>query len=239
MCLPAHNNLIIMNIKLTYIFAALLLLASVAHAQINVSGRVTGADGEALIGATVAVQGAKGAVTDLEGRYQVSAPSADAELVFSYIGMRTRTEKVGDRRVIDVVLEENNALIDEVVVVGYGSQKRSNISGSVSTVTAAEIAETPVLRIEQALQGHQATLEAEVAARTRELAAAPRAADPAIADKGGRLVVPFVIGVIERILQHGRRAAIVFGRGKNIPVERGDLPLPFQRNLICRRKPVG
>jgi len=157
--LPAHNNLIIMNIKLTYILAALLLFASVAQAQISVSGRVTGADGEALIGATVAVQGAKGAVTDIEGRYQVSAPSAESELMFSYIGMRNRTEKVGDRRVIDVVLEENNALIDEVVVVGYGSQKRSNISGSVSTVTAAEIAETPVLRIEQALQGRTAGVQ--------------------------------------------------------------------------------
>ncbi|HOY08196.1 MAG TPA: TonB-dependent receptor [Saprospiraceae bacterium] len=148
-----------MNIKHTYLFVLLLLLAQAAGAQIVVSGRVTGADGEALIGATVAVKEGKGAVTDIEGHYQLTAPSPETELVFTYIGMRPRTEIVGDRRTIDVVLEENNALIDEVVVVGYGSQKRSNISGAVSTVTASEISETPVLRVEQALQGRTAGVQ--------------------------------------------------------------------------------
>jgi TonB-linked SusC/RagA family outer membrane protein len=148
-----------MNIKLTYILGLLLLTGYAANAQITVVGRVTGADGEALIGATVAVKDGKGAVTDLDGHYQLTAPTAESELIFSYIGMRSLTEIVGDRRTIDVVLEENNSLIDEVVVVGYGSQKRSNISGSVSTVTAAEIAETPILRVEQALQGRTAGVQ--------------------------------------------------------------------------------
>ena len=149
-----------MRQKHTYLFLLLLAFAQALNAQIAVSGRLTGADGEALIGATVSVQGTNtGTSTNLDGQYKLEVPGKESVLVFSYLGMRTRTETVGDRRTIDLVLEEDNAMIDEVVVVGYGSQKRSNISGAVATVTAAEIAETPILRVEQALQGRTAGVQ--------------------------------------------------------------------------------
>ena len=151
-----------MNTKLTYYTIALLLLLSEAlSAQVNISGRITGAaDGQPLIGATVAIEGTSGgAISDIEGQFRLTAPSSESVLVFSYTGMISKKEKIGSRSVIDVVLDENNALINEVVVVGYGSQKRSNISGAVSTVTAAEIAELPVLRVEQALQGRTAGVQ--------------------------------------------------------------------------------
>ena len=151
-----------MNTKLTYYTIALLLLLSEAlSAQVSVSGRITGAaDGQPLIGATVAIEGTSGgAISDIEGQFRLTAPSSEYVLVFSYTGMISKKEKIGSRSVIDVVLDENNALINEVVVVGYGSQKRSNISGAVSTVTAAEIAELPVLRVEQALQGRTAGVQ--------------------------------------------------------------------------------
>lgn len=150
-----------MKIKLTYLSALLLLFTQALTAQISVSGRITGAsDGEPLIGATIKIVGATGgAVTDLDGNYRLEVPSAESTLEFSYTGMSSRTEVVGSRRSIDVILNENAALIDEVVVIGYGSQKRSNISGAVSTVTAAEIAELPVLRVEQALQGRTAGVQ--------------------------------------------------------------------------------
>ena len=151
-----------MNTKLTYYTIALLLLLSEAlSAQVSVSGRITGAaDGQPLIGATVAIEGTSGgAISDIEGQFRLTAPSSESVLVFSYTGMISKKEKIGSRSVIDVVLDENASLIDEVVVVGYGSQKRSNISGAVSTVTAAEIAELPVLRVEQALQGRTAGVQ--------------------------------------------------------------------------------
>lgn len=151
-----------MNTKLTYYTIALLLLLSEAlSAQVSVSGRITGAaDGQPLIGATVAIEGTSGgAIADIEGQFRLTAPSSESVLVFSYTGMISKKEKIGSRSVIDVVLDENASLIDEVVVVGYGSQKRSNISGAVSTVTAAEIAELPVLRVEQALQGRTAGVQ--------------------------------------------------------------------------------
>lgn len=150
-----------MHIKLTYLFALLLLLSEALSAQVSVSGRITGAaDGEPLIGATVAIEGTSGgAVSDIDGRFRLTAPSTESVLVFSYTGMLSKKEKIGSRSVIDIVLDENNAMINEVVVVGYGSQKRSNISGAVSTITAAEISELPVLRVEQALQGRTAGVQ--------------------------------------------------------------------------------
>ncbi len=165
-----------MNTKLTYYTIALLLLLSEAlSAQVSVSGRITGAaDGQPLIGATVAIEGTSGgAISDIEGQFRLTAPSSEYVLVFSYTGMISKKEKIGSRSVIDVVLDENNALINEVVVVGYGSQKRSNISGAVSTVTAAEIAELPVLRVEQALQGMDLVTREEFEA-VKAMAAAAR-----------------------------------------------------------------
>jgi len=150
-----------MNIKLTYTIALLLLLSQAMNAQVSVSGRITGAaDGQPLIGATVAIEGASGgAIADIDGRFRLNVPSSESVLVFSYTGMLSKKEKIGNRSTIDIVLDENVSMINEVVVVGYGSQKRSNISGAVSTVTAAEIAELPVLRVEQALQGRTAGVQ--------------------------------------------------------------------------------
>ncbi len=150
-----------MHIKLTYTLALLLLLSEALSAQVSVSGRIIGAvDGQPLIGATVAIEGTSGgAIADGDGRFRLTAPSSESVLVFSYTGMLSKKEKIGSRSIIDIVLDENNALINEVVVVGYGSQKRSNISGAVSTITAAEISELPVLRVEQALQGRTAGVQ--------------------------------------------------------------------------------
>ena len=145
------------------IFLGMILawMAGTLVAQITVTGQITNAtDGQPLIGATVGVQGmARGAVADIEGRYKVEVPGPGAVLVFSYTGMVNKTETVGARRVIDVALSENISLIDEVVVVGYGTQKRSNISGAVSTITSDEITKLPVLRVEQALQGRTAGVQ--------------------------------------------------------------------------------
>ena len=100
-----------------------------------------------------------GTVTDFDGNYAITVPDRNAVLVFSYTGYASQDQVVGDRASIDVALEESVSLLNEVVVTGYGSQKRSNISGSVSTVNAEEIAERPITRVEQALQGRVAGVQ--------------------------------------------------------------------------------
>lgn len=151
-------NVMIMRIP---ILIAFLFLALVSHAQLSITGRVTVAtDNQPAIGVTVMVQGTTtGTVTDFDGNYAITVPDRNAVLVFSYTGYASQDLVVGDRASIDVALEESVSLLNEVVVTGYGSQKRSNISGSVSTVNAEEIAERPITRVEQALQGRVAGVQ--------------------------------------------------------------------------------
>ena len=146
--------------KQTYHLLLLLLLSSALHAQISIEGKITDTAGEPLIGASILVQSTQnGTITDFDGNYILEISSENEILVVSYTGYQSQEIEVSNRRRIDVILEDQVSLLDEVVVVGYGTQKRSKISGAVSTVTAEEITETPVLRTEQALQGRIAGVQ--------------------------------------------------------------------------------
>ena len=121
------------------------------HSQ-SISGTVTDDNGVALPGATVLVKGTtNGVSTDFDGAFTISA-SIDDTLVFSFIGYASQSILVGSSSAINVSLSPDN-LLDEVVVTGYGSQKASNISGSVSIVSREEVEKIKPLRIEDALQG--------------------------------------------------------------------------------------
>jgi TonB-linked SusC/RagA family outer membrane protein len=136
------------------------LLQAGLFAQTAVSGRITDKNGEPLIGVTVAVKGTNtGTSSDVSGRFKVQVPSADAVLVFAYTGYQNKEVAVGTATSLEIQLDETASLINEVVVVGYGAQKRSNISGAVSTITSEEISELPILRTEQALQGRTAGVQ--------------------------------------------------------------------------------
>ncbi|MBK8699021.1 MAG: TonB-dependent receptor [Saprospiraceae bacterium] len=144
-------------------FATLLFLlftGSILYAQ-DITGKVTFAGQlEAAIGVTVVIKGTdQGTVTDLDGNYTLNVPNADAILVFSFVGYITQEIPVGNQQTIDVILEENISQLDEVVVVGYSSQKRSDISGSVATIKSKDLGERPILRVEQALQGRAAGVQ--------------------------------------------------------------------------------
>ena len=129
---------------------------SMSFAQ-TVTGTVT-ADGQPLPGATVLVKGTTtGTSTDFDGNYSVNADAAST-LVFSYIGYTTKEIVVGDQTVINVVLETDNKL-DEVVVIGYGTQRKSDLTGSVSSVSGEDVATLPVSRVDQALQGRAAGVQ--------------------------------------------------------------------------------
>ena len=103
--------------------------------QTTVSGNVTDATGEPLIGVTVLVEGktGTGAVTDFDGNYKLSVP-ANAKLRFSYIGYLSQTLAVGGKSTLNVVMQEDNAQLEEVVVVGFGTQKKESLTGAVTVV---------------------------------------------------------------------------------------------------------
>lgn len=136
-------------------------IGTALYGQIKVSGKITEVgDGAGLAGATVlVVGGTAGTAADTEGNYEITVPDENAVLLFSYTGMNDQEIRVGGQRMLNVVLAPNVTIMEEIVVVGYGSQKRSNISGSVSTISSEEIGELPILRTEQALQGRTAGVQ--------------------------------------------------------------------------------
>ncbi len=125
-----------------------------AQAQGNlVTGAVRDAKGEPVIGATVIVKGtATGATSGADGRYSIQA-GPDATLEFSFIGYKKQEVPVGTRSAIDVVLEEDALMVDDVVVIGYGTQSRRTITAAVSKVDGEKLAGAPVNSIGDALKG--------------------------------------------------------------------------------------
>jgi len=131
-------------------------LSSLAFSQqIAIKGTVKSAsDNKALPGATVVVKGtAAGAVTDAEGKFTINA-KPDQVLVFSFLGMEPQEVTVtSSTNTLEIVLNEQLAKMEEVVVVGYGTQKKSVVTGAISSVKATEMRDMPIPRIEDALKG--------------------------------------------------------------------------------------
>ena len=120
--------------------AALLLVSATASAQIKVTGVVSDAQGEPVIGATVREQGTTtGVVTDLNGRYELQVKSEKSTLAVSYVGFIPQTIVVGKNRTHNVTLTEDSHLLQDVVVVGYGTQKKATLTGAVSMVEGDEV----------------------------------------------------------------------------------------------------
>lgn len=120
---------------------------------VTVKGRIVDATGEPVIGANVTVKGTtNGCVTDFDGNFTLS--DAKGTLVVSFIGYQTQEIEVkGNERNLQIILKEDTELLDEVVVVGFGTQKKVNLTGAVSVVSGKELKERPVVNITQALQG--------------------------------------------------------------------------------------
>lgn len=137
-----------------------LLLGLELQAQITVSGTVTAGDtGEPLLGVNILVEGTStGTITDLDGQFELKVPNEESRLVLSYVGYQTLTLPINGRTVLQVILENDNVL-EEVVVVGYGLQRKSDLTGSISSLDAAEIQRIPSGNVEQALQGKVAGVQ--------------------------------------------------------------------------------
>jgi TonB-linked SusC/RagA family outer membrane protein len=132
----------------------ILCCCSVAFAQTRVSGKVVDADNISIVGASVSEKSTtNGVVTDSEGNFSISVQSSAAVLQISYIGYLTQEIAVGNQTVINVTLAEDLQALDEVVVVGYGTQKKVNLSGAVSTISSKGLENRPVTNANLALQG--------------------------------------------------------------------------------------
>lgn len=129
--------------------------------QRSVSGKVTDSGGQPLPGVTVVVKGTtQGTVTNADGQYSLSGIPEDATLVFSFVGMRTQEVEVGSQSTIDARMVEDVIGIDEVVAIGYGSVKRSNITTSISNINSESIDNRPITSISEAFAGQIAGVRA-------------------------------------------------------------------------------
>ena len=126
----------------------------------EVTGTVTSLDNsETLPGVNILIKGTTtGAVTDLNGDYSITVPSTEAVLQISSIGYTSQEIQVGNRTVIDIVLEPDVTSLSEVVVIGYGTQERAKVTGAISSVTAEDLVALPVSNLASALQGRAAGL---------------------------------------------------------------------------------
>lgn len=140
------------------------MVAGIVLAQRTISGKVSDADGKALSGASVQVKDSEtGTVTREDGTFSISVSSNARVLVFSSVGYRTQELAIGTRTTFDVVLQpgtESN--LQEVVVVGYGTQRRREVTGNVSNVKGEALADRPVQSFEQALAGRAAGVQITV-----------------------------------------------------------------------------
>jgi len=142
------------------LFLLLFMFSITAFGQnITVTGTVVDATKSTLPGVNIMVQGTKtGTITDLDGKYSIQAPS-DAKLVFSFVGCKAQVVSVEGKTKIDVVLEQDDRAIDEVVVIGYGVAKKSDMTGAVSSVNSKTLREIPVTNAAQSMQGRVAGVQ--------------------------------------------------------------------------------
>lgn len=138
----------------------LLCIASLQAQVRTVTGTVVSANGEALIGATILVENSieRGTVTDFEGKFTIQAEPGD-RLYLSYTGFATKVVEVGTENTLQIVMEATSELLDEVVVIGYGTQKKSDLTGAVSSITSDELRNSVTTNIDQALQGRVAGVQ--------------------------------------------------------------------------------
>ncbi len=144
-----------MGLQKSLLMLALLLTSGMAFAQgLTVTGKVTSTSQETLVGVSVMVEGTTiGTSTDLDGNYTLKNVPSDATLQFSYLGFVDQSTAVNGRTKIDAVMEEDAVLLDEMVVIGYGVQKKSDVTGAISSIKSTDLANSTITDASSALQG--------------------------------------------------------------------------------------
>lgn len=213
--------------KVTTALLLSMLSLTVFAQNLTVTGQVVDTTGEPVIGANVKVEGLTlGTITDFDGNYSIQAPS-DGKLQFSFIGYVSQTISIDNQRTIHVTLKEDAEVLDEVVVIGYQTVRRRDLTGSVASVKGDAIAAAPVTNVAQALQGklpgvnvisQDGRPDAEVAIRVRGGGSISQSNDPLVLIDG----IPGTIGdipgdMVESIdvLKDASSTAIYGARGAN------------------------
>ena len=182
--------------KLTFIVMLLCSFAMFAQESITIKGTVvSGIDNIPIPGVNVVILGTTtGTSTDFDGNYQIQASAGDV-LQFSYLGFKTKLVTVGSQTLVNVALEEDRSELDEVVVIGYGTQKKSHLTGAISKVTNENLDQIAVSRVDDALVGQVSGVN--IQATNAEAGGAPtitiRGFGSITADSGPAVVVDGVI----------------------------------------------
>lgn len=142
--------------KSTLIFLFVMLSMAAFSQERVITGNVSDTSGEDLLSVTVLIKGTgKGTITDLEGNYSIKVKSDDV-LLFSFLGFETQEVVVGDRTIVNVSLSSDSEALDELVVVGYGTVKKSDLTGSVASIKGDELTQAGAIGLDQALAGRAA-----------------------------------------------------------------------------------
>ena len=218
--------------KFQCLMIILLFLNGVVAAQKRtITGKVTGPNGtEVLQGVNILANNQKGGATSaIDGTYSIQVSATSTTLVFSYVGYTTKTVVIGDDKTINVSLAPNTVTGDEVVVIGYGTQKKTSVTGSVSKYQNDRMDETPNSRLDQALQGKIAGVQvqnisseagSDPKVRIRGISSVSAGADPLVVVDGHPLYegLSFVnmadVASVE-VLKDAASAAIYGSRGAN------------------------
>lgn len=146
------------GVSLSFVF---LLLSTYGFAQkLPVNGKIIGADGQPLSGVTIEIKGSnQRTLSNADGTFHIEVPSSNSVLVFSYVGFTQQEVAVGSKKEISISMEPQNSALQDVVVVGYGTQKKSDVTGSLVRVGADEIRKRPVANALQAMQGKAAGVD--------------------------------------------------------------------------------
>lgn len=138
-----------------------LTMSSIALAQNKITGNVKDEMGEPVIGANVVVKDAKGigTVTDLDGKFSLTVPAGKTHIIISYVGSAPQTVAVAGRKVINVTLKDDKKLLDEVVVVGYGTMKKSDLSGAVGQIKSEDLMKGGAVDLAHGMQGKMAGVQ--------------------------------------------------------------------------------
>jgi TonB-linked SusC/RagA family outer membrane protein len=217
--------------KATFMYVlACLFLSMQAIAQIKVSGKITSsADGTPIPNTTVQIKGtASGTIANVDGVYSIQVPNKDAVLVFTFTGFAPKEVKVGNQTSISVALDVQVSTLNDLVVIGYGSVKKSDLTGAVSTIKSDRLMDMPVANVSQALQGKIPGVDVNVntsapgqpaKVRIRGIGSINSNVDPlyvvdGVAGVDGNAINPNDIASIE-ILKDASSTAIYGARGAN------------------------
>ncbi|RZK66617.1 MAG: hypothetical protein EOO92_25060, partial [Pedobacter sp.] len=153
------KRLTLKHLMVIVLMSLSLLISLSSYAQTRqISGTVTSTDGP-LPGATVVVKGTKtGVITDPNGKFSISAP-ANGTLVISIVGYDSQELTIGQANTYEVKLVTNVSALSEIVVIGYGTARRKDLTGSVSSVSSEQVAKVPVTALDQALQGRSSGVQ--------------------------------------------------------------------------------